>query len=350
MVEADSLEHYSKVWAANNFKNHMVNKMNRFRKVKAQNEGSVLSPGQIADIESQMSDQPLEFRSEIYKQFGRNVDPAKVTQLFNDLIAKIENYDKTLQSVRTFYNENMPNEFTSYLDEMHKKYNVHNYIAAKFFNDSWNIYKTKFSSTKGFSKLFDQLILTYGPNIPMALSQLKSLVDKLPSALGRVENEESFINIIIKLAKNPTDPEANKLYEQFIINEFIRDLMLGKSDEKLMAANVVDSKTLIKEIGRSNPYDQTDVQKQIKDNYTAYNTFIDKTFESKMQLFTKIIEDKDRLYKNLTNDIIKNGITSEGMRIIYENLYNANRLQGRLDSILTPEGAAPQSLIPEDKK
>lgn len=328
----------------------MVNKMNRFRKVKAQEApGRTLTPFEKSRIESEMTNFPTEFKSEVYKEFGRNVNPAKVTQLFNDLIAKIENYDKTLQSVRTFYNDNMPNDFYDYLDEMHSKHNVHNFIAAKFFNDAWNIYKAKFSSVKGFSKLFDQLKLTYGPNIPMALSQIKALIDKLPSALGRVENEEAFVNVIIKLAEDPNDPAINKLYEQFVINEFIRDLMLGKSDEKLMAANVVDSKTLIKEIGRSDDDSKTFVQKQIKDNYTAYNTFIDKTFESKMQLFRKIIEDKDRLYKNLTNDIIKNGITSDLMRIIYENLYNAHRLQGRLDSFLSPEGSAPQSPSAEEK-
>ena len=329
----------------------MVNYMNRFRKITAQQgSGSTLSPVQRATIESELTDFPVEFRSEVYKEFGRNINPAKVTQLFNDLIAKIENYDKTFQSVRTFYNENMPNDFTEYLDEMHTQYNVHDYIAAKFFNDAWNIYKAKFSSTNGFSKLFDQLKETYGPNIPMALSQLKALIDKLPSALGRVENEESFINIIIKLAKDPTDPAINKLYEQFVINEFIRDLILGKSDEKLMASNVVDSKTIIKEIGRSDPSNQTDVQKQIKNNYTAYNTFIDKTFDSKLKLFNKIIEDKKNIYENLTNDIIKNGITSDGMRIIYENLYNAQRLQGRLDSFLSLEGSAPQTPSGEDNK
>ena len=353
MAEADSLELYSKEWAANNFKNHMVNKMNRFRKVTAQegsgfDDGSTLSPAEKASIESGLTNKPFEFKAEIYKQFGRNIDPAKTQRLVNDLIAQIENYDKTFQFVRTFYNDNMPDDFYDYLDKMHKEYNMRDMIAAKFFNDAWNIYKTKFSNTKGFSKIFNQLIESYGPNIPTALSELKSLIDKLPSALGRVDNEESFIDIMIKLAKNPNDPAINKLYEQFVINEFIRDLMLGKTDEKLMASNVVDTKAMIKELGR--PKEDTIVEQKIKDNYMAYNLFIDKTYEKKIQEFIQLIQDKDRLYKNLTIDIINNGLDSDGMRIIYENLYNAMRLQGRGDAFLNIPGPAPQSPIEEKGK
>lgn len=316
--------------------------MNRFRKIIAQ-AGEELSTWDKIKEEINAANYPTEYKSELMRILGPGVDPAKANQVVNEALQKIEDYDKKYKSVERFYEDNMPDSFTGYLNGMKQKYNVNYWIAASFFNDAWNLYKTKFSSVEGFSILFHKLIDTYKANLPMALSQLKSLLEKLPSALGRVSNEKDFIKLVVDLAENPDDENVNKMFEKFIINEFIRDLILNKTDEKLMAANVVDSKNLIKEIGRVD--DVTEQQASMQELYMAYNSYIDKTFDQIVTDFNVLIEMKKKIYSDLTNDIINKGLDNEDMKYIRDALYRAIRTY-EIGKVLSPS-TSPPSAPPE---
>ncbi len=298
----------------------MVNKMNRFRKIFAQqSETEIITENERLQrlfssnlfTESYLSELRAKVAAGGIESVRKEIDTA---------IQQIEAFDDTYKSVESFFESNMDESFEAYLDDMLEKYNVHPVMSANFFQNAWNIYKTKFSSTKGFTALFQQIRNANGANLPRALAQLKQLIDKLPNIKGRVENENEFIKLVLQLAQDPDNELLNKKYEQFILTEFIRDIELGKSDQTLMASNVVDSKALIRDIGRDEESKWSSVQKKQQEYNKAFNTYVNNTFDKVMTNFNILIAIKKNNYGVLTKDIIENGFETDQMKEIREML------------------------------
>jgi hypothetical protein len=98
VVEADSLEHYSKVWAVNNFKNYMVNNMNRFRKITAQSE---LSEQERRDAEGYASLHPEKFAPEVLNQIaaGGQINDQAVIDQIRKVFKQVQEFDNKYKSL-----------------------------------------------------------------------------------------------------------------------------------------------------------------------------------------------------------------------------------------------------------
>ena len=341
MVEVDSLEHYSKVWAVNNFKNYMVNNMNRFRKITAQGG---LTEQERQNAENFASQNPELFSSEILQQItaGGQINDQAVIDQIRKVFKQVQEFDNKYKWAENFFKNNFKNyQFKDYLETM-KSQGISNNMAAAYFQNAWDVYKTKFSSPKGFFVLFNELANNNGANLPEGINKIKVLIDKLPSTLGKVDSEEEFMKFIVTLAQNPDNPKLNEQYQNFIIGNYIRDLVMNKSDKESIAADYVDAKAMIREIGKSESQ-WSDVQNSMNTYYIAYHTYITNTYQKKLENFNMLIAAFESGYEGLEKDILENGLDDEKMKAIFDVMQKALRANMRREyPKITPPSAMPE--------
>jgi hypothetical protein len=296
---------------------------------------------------NQASLYPERFPSELYNKLMAPEalnDPALMAEV-RKVIKEIQDFDNKYRSAETFFKNNSEDfTFKAYLSKM-KQYNVANNIAAAYFENAWNVYKTKFSDPKAFFELFIQLINSSGANLPQGIERLKTLIDKLPTTMGKVEDEHKFIEFIVTLSQNPDNEKLNEQYKNFIMGEYIKDLILNKADKDTVASNFVDSKVMIREIGKDETQ-WTPVQKSMNEYYLAYNKFVNNTYAKKIEDFITLIVIFNDQYESLERDIIENGLNDESMRLIVDILQRVIRLNLRKELFLSPVCTPP---VPEAK-
>lgn len=302
---------------------------------------------QQQEFRDQASLYPERFPSELYNKLMAPEalnDPALMAEV-RKVIKEIQDFDNKYKLAENFFKNNSEDfTFKDYLSKM-KQYNVANNIAAAYFENAWNVYKTKFSDPKAFFELFIQLINSSGANLPQGIERLKTLIDKLPTTMGKVEDEHKFIEFIVALSQNPDNEKLNEQYKNFIMGEYIKDLILNKADKDTIASNFVDSKAMIREIGKDETQ-WTVVQKSMNEYYLAYNKFVNNTYAKKIENFMTLIVIFNDQYETLEKDIIENGLTDESMRLIVDILQRVIKLNLRKELFLSPVGAPP---VPEAK-
>lgn len=320
----------------------MVNNMNRFRKITAQSE---LSEQERRDAEGYASLHPEKFAPEVLNQIaaGGQINDQAVIDQIRKVFKQVQEFDNKYKWAENFFKNNFENyQFEDYLATM-KSQNISNNMAAAYFENAWNIYKTKFSSPKGFFVLFNELANNNGANLPEGINKIKVLIDKLPSTLGKVDSEEEFMKFIVTLAQNPDNPRLNEQYQNFIIGNYIRDLVMNKSDKETIAADYVDAKAMIREIGKSESQ-WSNVQYSMNEYYLAYHKYITNTYQKKLENFNMLIAAFESGYEGLEKDIIENGLDDEKMKLILEVIQRALRSNMRKE----PFKITPPSAIPED--
>ena len=156
----------------------MVNNMKKFRSVTSQS----MDYREQQQLRDQASLYPEQFPSELYNKLMAPEalnDPALMAEV-RKVIKEIQDFDNKYKSVENFFKNNSEDfTFKDYLSKM-KQYNVANNIAAAYFENAWNVYKTKFSDPKAFFELFIQLINSSGTDLPQGIERVESLIDKLP--------------------------------------------------------------------------------------------------------------------------------------------------------------------------
>jgi hypothetical protein len=316
--------------------------MKKFRSVTSQS----MDYRQQQEFRDQASLYPERFPSELYNKLMAPEalnDPALMAEV-RKVIKEIQDFDNKYKLAENFFKNNSEDfTFKDYLSKM-KQYNVANNIAAAYFENAWNVYKTKFSDPKAFFELFIQLINSSGANLPQGIERLKALIDKLPTTMGKVEDEHKFIEFIVALSQNPDNEKLNEQYKNFIMGEYIKDLILNKADKDTIASNFVDSKAMIREIGKDETQ-WTPVQKSMNEYYLAYNKFVNNTYAKKIENFIALIVIFNDQYESLERDIIENGLNDESMRLIVDILQRVIRLNLRKE-FLSPVGTPP---VPEAK-
>jgi hypothetical protein len=128
------------------------------------------------------------------------------------------------------------------------------------------------------------------------------------------------------------------------MGEYIKDLILNKADKDTIASNFVDSKAMIREIGKDETQ-WTTVQESMNEYYLAYNKFVNNTYAKKIEDFITLIVIFNDQYESLERDIIENGLNDESMRLIVDVLQRVIRLNLRKE-FLSPVGTPP---VPEAK-
>lgn len=321
----------------------MVNNMNRFRKITAQ----PMTEQEWQDAENYASKHPEQFSSELLEKIrsGGKINDQAVIDQIRKVFLEIQDFDNKYKWAENFFKNNFKDyQFKDYLETM-KSRGVANNIAAAYFQNAWDIYKTKFSSPKGFYVLFNELANNNGANLPEGIKKLKTLIDKLPSTLGKVDNEENFMKFIVTLAQNPDNAKLNEQYQNFIIGNYIRDLVMNKSDKETLASDFVDAKVMIREIGKTENQ-WSDVQHQMNEYYIAYHTYITNTYQKKLENFSILIAAFESGYEGLEKDIIENGLDDSKMRAILEVIQRALRTTLRKE----PFQVTPPSALPADNK
>jgi hypothetical protein len=290
--------------------------MNRFRKITAQ-EGSGFEDPSVQERLKTITDSllvPDSYKNKIIKQL--ETDPISAKKQIDEVIRDVEQFDKQYREVQNLFDQ-IGENYVGYLETMRNDYNVNKYMAAAFFGECWNIYKKKFNNPNVFYSLLMTILHAEDANLPSAKQRLSDLIDKLPSMMGRT-SESSFMTLVLKLAIDPNDEETLKQFNDFLINQFIRDKMIGRSDDKLMAANIVDAKNIITEIGRTEN-ERSGIQKRQIEVQKAYNKYIDDiwdTFINKTySYFTQI---KMNYYKIYADDYIKYSIDKDEMKRVRE--------------------------------
>lgn len=292
--------------------------MNRFKKVYAQEGSGVEDPTASEKLKTIIDSLlvPESYRNKLIKQL--ETDPASAKKQIDEVIRDVEQFDKQYRNVQNLFGQ-IGENFSDYLGSMKDDYNVNKYMAAAFFEECWNIYKKKFNNPDVFYSLLMTILNAEDANLPSAKQRLSDLIEKLPSMMGRT-TEANFFTMVMKLAANPNDEQTQKQFDDFLINQYLRDKMVGRSDEKLMAGNIVDVNNIITEIARTEDQ-RSAIQKrqiQVQKAQNKYlddimDTFINKTYA----YFTQI---KMEYYKIYADDYIRYSFDKDDMKRVRELL------------------------------
>jgi hypothetical protein len=129
---------------------------------------------------------------------------------------------------------------------------------------------------------------------------------------------------------------------QTINGNYIRDLVMNKSDKETIVADYVDAKAMIREIGKSESQ-WSDVQNSMDTYYRAYHAYITNTYQKKLENFNMLIAAFESGYEGLEKDILENGLDDEKMKAIFDVMQRALRANMRREyPKITPPLAMPE--------
>ena len=298
--------------------------MKRFRKIIAQEgSGVVEDPSAWETIKSKIDQLtvPDSYKNKIIKQL--ETDPTSAKKQIDEVIRDVEQFDKQYRNVENLFGQ-IGEDYYDYLDTMRADYGVNKYMAAAFFEECWNIYKKKFNSPSVFYSLIMTIMQAEDANLPSAKQRLSDLIDKLPTMMGRT-TEANFMTIVLKLANDPNDEQVLKQFNDFLINQYLRDKMIGRSDDKLMSANIVDARNIITEIGRTED-ERSSIQKRQIEVQKAYNKYVDSIWDTFInKTYSYFTQLKMEYYKIYADDYIKYSFNKAEMKRVRELLNNIIR-------------------------
>ena len=301
----------------------MVNNMNRFRKITAQ-EGSGVEDSSTLDRLKTIGDSllvPDSYKNKLIKQL--ETDPISAKKQIDEVIRDVEQFDKQYRNVQNLFGQ-IGEDYTGWLSTMRDDYGVNKYMAAAFFEECWNIYKKKFNSPNVFFSLLMTIMHAEDANLPSAKQRLSDLIEKLPTLMGRT-TEANFMTLVMKLAIDPNDEKTKKQLDDFLINQYIRDQMIGRSDDKLNAGNIVDIKSMITEIGRPDA-ERSGIQKRQIEVQRAYNKYIDDIWDAFInKTYSYFTQLKMDYYKIYADDYVKYSFDKDEMKRVRELLNNIIR-------------------------
>lgn len=297
--------------------------MKRFRKIIAQAGSSVEDPSAWETIKSKINQLtvPDSYKNKIIKQL--ETDPTSAKKQIDEVIRDVEQFDKQYRIVENLFGQ-IGEDYYEYLETMRADYGVNKYMAAAFFEECWNIYKKKFNSPSVFYSLIMTIMQAEDANLPSAKQRLSDLIDKLPTMMGRT-TEANFMTIVLKLAYDPNDEQVLKQFNDFLINQYLRDKMIGRSDDKLMSANIVDARNIITEIGRTED-ERSPIQKRQIEVQKAYNRYVDNIWDTFInKTYSYFTQLKMDYYKIYADDYIKYSFDKDEMKRVRELLNNIIR-------------------------
>lgn len=311
--------------------------MNRFRKIIAQQGSAVEDPSALERLKSTIDQLvvPDSYKNKLIKQL--ETDPASAKKQIDEVIRDVEQFDKQYKNVQNLFDQ-IGENFDSWLDQMNNDYSVNKYMAAAFFEECWNIYKKKFNSPNVFYSLLMTILHAEDANLPSAKQRLSDLVEKLPTLMGRT-TEANFFSLVMKMAIDPNDQKLQKQLDDFLINQYIRDQMIGRSDDKLNAGNIVDVKNIITEIGRTEE-ERSGIQNRQIEVQRAYNKYVDDIWDNFInKTFAYFTQLKMEYYKIYADDYIKYSFDKDEMKRVRELLNTI--IRNSFTTNLNPTGNKP---------